>query len=111
MKIAVTVRPNKQAPRVPDSPAELAPQPPGAEVLSPRKRPRTRAQRPGNRFFGRAPNRRKEADAAQLAADVAAYDRMAAEPIPPRPQTRPPIRARTAAELALCDDRRKGIVE
>ena len=110
MKLVVTARPKKQAPRPADETPE-APQLPPEHELPARKRPRTRAQRPGNRFFGRAPNRRKEADAAQLAADVAAYDRMAAEPIPPRPQTRPPVRARTAAELALCDDRRKGIVE
>jgi hypothetical protein len=110
VKLPVTVRPKKQAPP-PEDPNDYrtAPAPPPEEQVLPPSRGRTR--RPNDRFFTRNPTRRKEADAAQLAADVAAYDAMAAQPIPPRPRHRPPVVARSAGELALANDRRKGVVE
>jgi hypothetical protein len=62
-----------------------------------------------NRAFARFPNGEAAAKREATRRDAAAFDAM------PRPKTPPPLpafqpRARTAGELALAEDKRKGVI-
>lgn len=70
-------------------------------------------RRINDRFFTRAPQKRKECEAAELARDVAAYHATCATPLLPGfpRRTRPSIEARSAGALALARDIKEGAYE